>query len=117
MFFGEGVIDYVVFLFVAIASVISILIGAFLGSRIYNIHWILYGNGKVVIRRVSKKRDSGEIIGGWEDNEDEFLLKDIEAYGSSSDILGHSVERHRCSSRYEADELLEFVNNYNENII
>lgn len=102
-FWGEGVIDYVIFLFIAIASAISILIGAFLGLRIYNTHWILYGNGKVIIRRVSKKREGGGMIGGWEDNEDEFLVEDIEAYGLSSDILGHSVEYHLCSSRYEAE--------------
>lgn len=54
MFLGEGVIDYVVFLFVAIK-----------GVKIYRTHWIKYGGGKVIIRRISKDRVNGKPTGKY----------------------------------------------------
>lgn len=75
----------------------------FSGLRIYHTHWIQYGKGKIIIRRVSKKRINGISKGKWENREDEFLVEDIEAYGLSEKIFGYSVECHRCSARYEME--------------
>lgn len=75
----------------------------FSGLWIYHTHWIQYGKGKIIIRRVSKKRINGIPKGKWENREDEFLVEDIEAYGLSEKIFGYSVERHRCSARYDVE--------------
>lgn len=77
-----------------------ILVIAFGCIRIYCTHWIRYGNGRVVIRRVSKERVNGRaVVGKWKNREDTFLLEEIEAYGLSWQVLGHYVEYHRSSGR------------------
>lgn len=88
-----------------IYSILLILIGAFGGIRIYCTHWIKYGNGKVVIRRVSKKCVNGRAVGKWENREDTFLLEEIDGYGLSWQILGRYVEYHRSSRRALTTEI------------
>jgi hypothetical protein len=82
-----------------IYSILLILVGAFGGLRIYCTHWIKYGNGKVVIRRVSKERVNGRAVGKWENREDTFLLEEIDTYGLSWQVLGNYVEYHRSSGK------------------
>lgn len=79
--FLEGDIDDGIYL--VLHSILFILLGAFLGIRTYCTHWIRYGNGKVVIKRVSKERVNGRPVGKWKNREDTFLLEEIEAYGLS----------------------------------
>lgn len=79
--------------------IICVLIGAGGGWRIYCTYWIRYGDGKIIVRRVSKKCMNGRVSRKWEKNEDEFLLEEIEAYGPSMEFLGHFVERYRISGR------------------
>lgn len=57
-------------------------------------HWIRYGQGKLVIRRVSKMWQSGwpPAVGKWQKREDEFLLEDIEVYGDVLLILRRHLE-------------------------
>lgn len=78
-------------------SIWFLLLGVFSG-KVHCTHWIKYGNGKVVIRRVSKECVNGRPVGKWESREDTFLLEEIEAYGLSKQALGDYVERHRCTS-------------------
>ncbi|MCM1083439.1 MAG: hypothetical protein NC393_04885 [Clostridium sp.] len=93
--FCEGHIDEGIwFVFV---SMLFVLVGLFAGLRIYCTHWIQYGDGKVVIRRVSKDRINGRPIGKWKNREDTFLLEEIDAYGLSWQVLGYYVEYHRSS--------------------
>lgn len=80
-----------------IAAIVSLILyaicllslGAFLGIYAYRTHWIQYGNGKVVIRRISQARVNG---GPMENKEDTFLLEEIDSYGLSLQVLGHYVE-------------------------
>lgn len=70
---------------------------AFGGLRIYCTHWIMYGNDKIVIRRVCKEWENGRLVGKWKNREDTFMLEEIEAYGLSMPVLGRCVEHHRSS--------------------
>ena len=91
----EGNIDDVMFL--GLFILILFLVAAVGGLRIYCTHWIMYGNDKIVIRRVSKERVNGRAVGKWKNREDTFLLEEIEAYGLSWPVLGQCVEYHRSS--------------------
>lgn len=94
-----------------ILSIVFVAIGLYGGLRIYCTHWIRYGDGKVVIRRVSIKRVNGRAVGVWENREDEFLLNEIEVYGLSREVLGHSVEFHRSSrGRLETEFFFQLKN-------
>lgn len=74
-------------------------------GRIQYMHWIKYGDEKVIVRRVSKICVDGRPTGKWKSREDSFGLEEIEAYGLSKQILGHYVECHRCTSyRWPAEE-------------
>ncbi|MDE7367727.1 MAG: hypothetical protein K2N24_10260, partial [Lachnospiraceae bacterium] len=95
--FWEGDIDDGIFYI--LFSLLLILLGTFVGIRIYRTHWIRYGNGKIIIRRVSKERVNGVPVGKWKNREDTFLLEEIEANGLSWQVLGHYVEYHRSSGR------------------
>lgn len=91
----EGKIDYA--MLEGFFVLILILTAAVGGLRIYCTHWIMYGNDKIVIRRVSKERVNGRAVGKWKNREDTFLLEEIEAYGLSWPVLGQCVEYHRSS--------------------
>lgn len=93
--FWEGDVDDGIFF--CLASLLFVLPGAFGGIRIYCTHWIQYGNGKVVIKRVSKERVNGRPVGKWKNREDTFFVEEIDAYGLSWQILGRYVEYHRSS--------------------
>lgn len=67
-------------------------IGIHSAIRIYRTHWIKYGNGKVIIKRVSKELVNNRPTGKWHDREDEILLDEIEAYGLSRTVLGYNIE-------------------------
>ena len=82
------------FCFVVVILLLAAAVG---GLRIYFTHWIMYGNDKIVIRRVSKERVNGRAVGKWKNREDTFLLEEIEAYGLSWPVLGQCVEYHRSS--------------------
>lgn len=92
--FGDGDVEDGIAMLVL--AIILVLIGLFMGLRIYCTHWIQYGNGKVLIRCVINIGGHGPI-GCWVKSEDEFLVEDIEAYGLSMDVLPHSVAYHRSS--------------------
>ena len=77
--------------------VILLLAAAVGGLRIYCTHWIMYGNDKIVIRRVCKEWENGRLVGKWKNREDTFMLEEIEAYGLSVPVLGQCVEYHRSS--------------------
>ena len=79
------------------AEILLILFGVYIGGKIYISHWIRYGNGRVIISRVSKDRVDGKAVGKWKRREDEFLLEEIVAYGLSWQALGHYVEYHYSS--------------------
>ena len=72
-------------------------VGIFRTVRTYRTHWIRYGDGKVVIRRVSKKCVDGKAVGKWKNREDEFGIEEIEAYGISYPVLGYFLEHHQTS--------------------
>ena len=91
----EGNIDDAMFL--GLFILILFLVAAFGGLRIYCTHWIMYGNDKIVIRRVCKEWENGRLVGKWKNREDTFMLEEIEAYGLSMPILGRCVEHHRSS--------------------
>ncbi len=95
--FWDGDIDDGIFL--TLCSMMLLLLGAFVGIRIYCTHWIRYGNERVVIKRVSKDRINGRPVGKWKNREDTFLIEEIEAYGLSWQVLGHYLEYHRSSGR------------------
>lgn len=81
-------------------GIFCFLLFAYAGLKIYYTHWIKYGDGKIVIRRVSKELVNGSIpVGKWENREDEFLLEEIEAYGLSMQVFGTYVEYHKSSRR------------------
>lgn len=67
-------------------------------------HWIKYGNGKVIVRRVSKECVNDRPVGKWKKREDAFSLEEIEVYGLSRKVLDHDLERHFCKS-YKAPSL------------
>ena len=92
MMFWEGDIDEGVCLLVG--SLVLIPLPVVVGIKIYRTHWIKYGDGKVTIRRVSKKRVNGRPVGKWENREDTFLLEEIESFGLSWLVLGHLLEYH-----------------------
>lgn len=58
-------------------------------------HWVKYGEGKIIIRRVSKLMENGRPVGKWKDREDEFLLEQIELFGLSRLLLKKPLEYHR----------------------
>lgn len=78
--------------------------GIYKGIKIYCTHWIKYGEGKVIIKRVSKDYVNGKPIGRWKNREDDFLLEDIEAFGMSWQVLGQFVEYRLHSRRGLASE-------------
>ncbi len=69
-------------------------VGVYKGIKIYRTHWIKYGDGKVIIKRISKDRVNGRPTGKWQTREDEFLLEEIDFYGISWQVLGEFVEYH-----------------------
>ncbi len=69
-------------------------VGVYKGVKIYRTHWIKYGDGRVIIRRISKDRVNGRPTGKWQTREDEFLLEEIDSYGMSWQVLGGFVEYH-----------------------
>lgn len=86
-------------IFLVLCSILFILLGVFAGIKIYCTHRIQYGNGRVVIKRVSKELINGRPVGKWKKREDIFLIEEIDAYGLSWQVLGHYVEYHRSSAR------------------
>lgn len=68
------------------------------GIRIYCTHWMKYGDGKVVIKRLRKELINGRPTGRWKSGEEEFLLKDLESCGVSLPVLGEYVEYHPIMS-------------------
>ncbi len=78
-------------------GIFCFLFFAYVGLKMYNTHWIKYGEGKIVIRRVSKERVNGRPVGKWKNREDAFLLEEIEGYGLSMQVLGAFVEYHKSS--------------------
>lgn len=68
------------------------LLTVFSGINAYRQNSITYGNGKIIIKHVGREYVDGVAVGGWKIKEDEFLLEELESYGMSWDILGHSVE-------------------------
>lgn len=83
------------------------------GIYIRSTHQIQYGEGKIIIRRISKKWQSGfpAGVGKWLSREDEFLLEDVETCGMSKIggyvpkyPLGYQVEYHRNSGSKYASE-------------
>lgn len=91
--FWKGDIKSGIF-YIFVLPIPCILLGALAGIRIYRTHWIRYGEGKIIIRRVSKERVNGRPVGKWENREDEFLVQEIESYGLAWQTLGHYVEYH-----------------------
>ena len=79
-------------------------VGIYKGIKIYCTHWIKYGDGKVIIRRISKNLVNGKPTGKWQKREDEFLLEEIDSYGMSWQVLGQFVEYHLESRRRIASE-------------
>ena len=53
----SGILD------IFILPILCILLGALASIRIYRTHWIRYGEGKIIIRRVSKERVNGRPVG------------------------------------------------------
>lgn len=49
---GGGILYIIILLFGGYA-------GVYKGVKIYRTHWIKYGGGKVIIRRISKDRENG----------------------------------------------------------
>lgn len=47
----------------------------------YRGNWISYGEGKLIIRRRSKRLENGRPAGKWEVREDVIALEDIQWYG------------------------------------
>lgn len=80
-------------------TVLLLFVGAVAGMRIYRTHWIKYGDGTIIVRRVSKELVNGRPVGKWQNREDTILLKDLELYGVSREILGHDVEYHRSGAK------------------
>lgn len=80
-------------------TVLLLFVGAVAGMRIYRTHWIKYGDGTIIVRRVSKELVNGRPVGKWQNREDTILLKDLESYGMSMKILGHEVEYHRSGAK------------------
>lgn len=95
--FWEGDIDGGIF--TILFSLPLILVITFWSIRMFCTHQIRYGNGKVVIKRVSKERVNGRPVGKWKNREDTFLLEEIDVYGLSWQVLGHYVEYHRSSEK------------------
>lgn len=89
---GEGLI---------FPGIIIVLMFLFLGRNVYTRHWIKYGNGKIIIHRVSKDMEYsgsmyGRPTGKWKNREDEFLLEELDSYGYSWVLFGKgkTVEFH-----------------------
>lgn len=80
-------------------AVLLLFVGAVAGMRIYRTHWIKYGDGTIIVRRVSKELVNRRPVGKWQNREDTILLKDLESYGMSMKILGHEVEYHRSGAK------------------
>lgn len=79
-------------------------------TKIYLKNWIKYGEGKVIIQRVSKDLDYSNSIygrptGKWKSKRDEILLEEIEAYGYSWALLGmgRTVECHNRFRQYQIE--------------
>lgn len=87
---SEGNID----VFGVIIVILLNLFAVYDGISTYCKNSITYGNGKIIVKHVGKEYVDGVAVGGWKIKEDEFLLEELESYGMSWDILGHSVEEH-----------------------
>lgn len=83
---------------IILLTIISVFMVTSGDIRLYRTHQIQYGNGKVLIRRFSKRIVDNVPVGEWEVREDEFSMDEIVAYGLSWQILGYYVEYH-CSSQ------------------
>ena len=66
--------------------------GIFPCTKIYCTHWIKYGNGRVIIKRVRKEYVNGRPAGKWKKEEEEFLLEDLDSCGISMSVLEEYVE-------------------------
>ena len=98
MMFFLGIKEWKFWLPIEIALILWV---SLVCTKIYLRNWIKYGEGKVIIQRVSKDLDySGSIYGmptgKWKSKRDEILLEEIEAYGYSWALLGmgRTVECH-----------------------
>lgn len=83
--------------FFYIIVIITIILSIYLSGicpciKIYCTHWIKYGNGKVIIKRVRKELVNGRPEGKWKKEEEEFLLEDLVSCGMSLPVLGEYVE-------------------------
>lgn len=107
MIFSMGIREWKFWLPIEIVLTLLII---FPCIKIYRNNWIKYGEGKVIIQRVSKDLDySGSIYGRptgkWKSKRDEILLEEIEAYGYSWALLGMSrtVECHNRFRQYQIE--------------
>lgn len=91
--FWKGRVGYGL-IYVAIFS-FYLFIGIHSAVRIYRTHWIKYGNGKVIIKRVSKELFNNKPTGRWQNREDEISLDEIKSYGLSRTVLGYNIEYDR----------------------
>lgn len=81
--------------FVLVTIVLLVyLSGVCPGIKIYCAHWIKYGDGKVIIKRLRKDLVNGRPVGKWKKEEEEFLLEELESCGVSLPVLGEYVEFH-----------------------
>ena len=101
MIFSMGIKEWKFWLPIEIVLILWV---SFACTKIYLKNWIKYGEGKVIIRRVSKDLDYstsmyGRPTGKWKSKEDEILLEEIESYGYTWALLGmgRTVEYHGFS--------------------
>ena len=107
MIFSMGIKEWKFWLPIEIGL---ILWTSILCINIYRKNWIKYGEGKVIIRRVSKDLDYSTSMydrptGTWKSKEDEILLEEIESYGYTWALLGMSrtVECHNRFRQYQIE--------------
>lgn len=61
-------------------------------NKVISTYWIKYGNGQIVIQRISKDMVIGGQGGKWRSRRDVIMLQEIELYGPSVQLLGKNVE-------------------------
>lgn len=78
------------------------------GYRLYQRHWICYGDDKLIIRRENKKIENGKPTGKWKISEDEISLRDIKWYGY---LMFEKIEYLRAgNSRFQIQFCIELKN-------
>lgn len=76
--------------------------------RMYQRHWICYGDDKLIIRRENKKIENGKPVGKWRVSEDEISLHDIKWYGY---LMFGMIEYLRAgNSRFQIQFCIELKN-------